>query len=28
VLKFIRSQKHRAWIIGEVLKGGGVTRVE
>jgi phosphoribosylformylglycinamidine cyclo-ligase len=28
VLKFIKSQKHKAWIIGEVVKGKGVTRVE
>ena len=28
VLKFIRSQKHRAWIIGEIVKGRGVVRVE
>jgi phosphoribosylformylglycinamidine cyclo-ligase len=27
-LKFIRSQKHKAWIIGEVVKGTGVARVE
>ncbi len=28
VLKFIRSQKHKAWIIGEVTKGTGEARVE
>ena len=28
VLKFIKSQKHRAWIIGEVVKGRGEARVE
>jgi phosphoribosylformylglycinamidine cyclo-ligase len=28
VLKFIRSQKHKAWIIGEVVKGSGEARVE
>jgi phosphoribosylformylglycinamidine cyclo-ligase len=27
-LKFIRAQKHRAWIIGEVVKGRGAARVE
>ena len=27
-LKFIRAQKHPAWIIGEVLKGRGEARVE
>ncbi|HMP81833.1 MAG TPA: hypothetical protein PKA41_03910 [Verrucomicrobiota bacterium] len=27
-LKFIKSQKHKAWIIGEVLKGKGEARVE
>jgi phosphoribosylformylglycinamidine cyclo-ligase len=27
-LKFIRSQKHTAWLIGEVVKGTGVARVE
>jgi len=27
VLKFIRGQKHRAWIIGEVVKGNGEARV-
>jgi phosphoribosylformylglycinamidine cyclo-ligase len=26
-LKFIRAQKHRAWIIGEVVKGRGEARV-
>lgn len=28
VLKFIRSQKHAAWLIGEVVKGKGEARVE
>ena len=28
VLKFIRAQKHKAWIIGEVVKGKGMARVE
>jgi phosphoribosylformylglycinamidine cyclo-ligase len=28
VLKFIRAQKHKAWIIGEVVKGSGEARVE
>jgi phosphoribosylformylglycinamidine cyclo-ligase len=28
VLKFIRAQKHKAWIIGEVVKGKGLARVE
>jgi phosphoribosylformylglycinamidine cyclo-ligase len=27
-LKFIRAQKHNAWIIGEVVKGKGEARVE
>jgi phosphoribosylformylglycinamidine cyclo-ligase len=27
VLKFIRSQKHKAWRVGEVTKGTGVARV-
>ena len=27
-LKFIKSQKHNAWIIGEIVKGKGVSRVE
>jgi phosphoribosylformylglycinamidine cyclo-ligase len=27
VLKFIRGQKHQAWIIGEVVKGRGEARV-
>jgi phosphoribosylformylglycinamidine cyclo-ligase len=27
VLKFIKAQKHKAWIIGEVVKGKGVSRV-
>jgi phosphoribosylformylglycinamidine cyclo-ligase len=28
VLKFIRTQKHKAWVIGEVVKGKGEARVE
>jgi phosphoribosylformylglycinamidine cyclo-ligase len=28
VLKFIKAQQHKAWIIGEVVKGKGVARVE
>jgi phosphoribosylformylglycinamidine cyclo-ligase len=28
VLKFIRAQKHKAWLIGKVVKGNGVARVE
>ena len=28
VLKFIKSQKHKAWLIGEVVKGRGEARVE
>ena len=28
VLKFIRAQKHDAWIIGDVVKGKGEARVE
>ena len=28
VLKFIRAQKHKAWLIGEVVKGCGEARVE
>jgi hypothetical protein len=27
VLKFIRAQEHKAWLIGEVVKGGGQARV-
>jgi len=27
-LRFIRSQKHKAWLIGEVVKGTGEARVE
>jgi phosphoribosylformylglycinamidine cyclo-ligase len=27
VLKFIRAQKHEAWLIGEVVKGKGEARV-
>jgi phosphoribosylformylglycinamidine cyclo-ligase len=26
-LKFIRAQKHKAWLIGEVVKGNGEARV-
>ncbi len=28
ILKFIRAQKHKAWLIGETIKGNGVARVE
>jgi phosphoribosylformylglycinamidine cyclo-ligase len=28
VLEFIRAQKHKAWVIGEVVKGKGEARVE
>jgi len=28
VLKFIRAQRHKAWIIGEVVKGNGKAQVE
>ncbi len=28
VLKFIKAQKHKAWIIGEIIKGRGEARVE
>jgi phosphoribosylformylglycinamidine cyclo-ligase len=28
VLKFIRAQKHKAWVIGEVVRGKGKARVE
>jgi phosphoribosylformylglycinamidine cyclo-ligase len=28
VLQFIQSQKQRAWIIGEVVKGRGVVHVK
>ena len=28
ILKFINAQKHKAWIIGEVVKGQGEARVE
>ncbi|HXT10768.1 MAG TPA: phosphoribosylformylglycinamidine cyclo-ligase [Candidatus Angelobacter sp.] len=28
VLKFVQSRKHKAWIIGEVVKGRGEARVE
>ena len=27
VLKFIHAQKHKAWLIGEVVKGNGGARV-
>jgi len=28
ILKFIRAQKHQAWVIGKVVKGKGLSRVE
>jgi phosphoribosylformylglycinamidine cyclo-ligase len=28
VLKFIRAQKHKAWLIGEVVKGSGAVRMD
>ena len=28
VVKFITAQKHKTWIIGEVVKGKGEARVE
>jgi phosphoribosylformylglycinamidine cyclo-ligase len=28
VLKFIKAQKHKAWLIGEVVKGKGEAKVE
>jgi phosphoribosylformylglycinamidine cyclo-ligase len=28
VLKFIRAQKYKAWLIGEVVKGKGAARIE
>jgi len=28
ILKFVRAQRHTAWIIGEVVKGNGDARVE
>lgn len=28
VLRFIKAQKHKAWVIGEVVKGKGEARVE
>ena len=28
VLKFINVQKHKVWLIGEVVKGKGEARVE
>ncbi|HWI58666.1 MAG TPA: phosphoribosylformylglycinamidine cyclo-ligase [Bacillota bacterium] len=28
VLKFCRAQKHQAWMIGDVVKGRGIARVE
>ncbi|MCX8092181.1 MAG: phosphoribosylformylglycinamidine cyclo-ligase [Verrucomicrobiae bacterium] len=28
VLRFIRARKHRAWIIGEIVRGQGRTRLE
>ena len=27
VLKFIRPHQHRAWLIGEVVRGRGCARV-
>jgi phosphoribosylformylglycinamidine cyclo-ligase len=27
VLKFIRAQQHKTWLIGEVVKGKGEARV-
>ena len=27
VLKIIRAQKHKAWLVGEVVRGKGVARV-
>ena len=27
VVKFVRAQKHPAWLIGQVVKGRGVVRV-
>jgi phosphoribosylformylglycinamidine cyclo-ligase len=27
VLQFVRAQNHKAWVIGEVVKGAGVVRV-
>ena len=27
ILNFINAQKHKAWIIGEVVKGRGEARV-
>jgi phosphoribosylaminoimidazole (AIR) synthetase len=27
VLKFIKAQKHKAWLIGEVVKGNGEAKV-
>jgi phosphoribosylformylglycinamidine cyclo-ligase len=27
VLKFIHAQKHKAWLIGEVVKGKGEARM-
>ena len=27
VLKFIHGQKHKAWLIGEVVKGKGEAKV-
>ena len=27
VLKFIKSQKHKAWLIGEVVKGKSAAQV-
>ena len=27
-LRFIRAQKHKAWLVGEIAKGNGLARVE
>jgi hypothetical protein len=27
VLRFIRAQKHKAWLIGKITKGNGQTRM-
>jgi len=27
VLRFIRAQKHKAWLIGEVVKGKGEAKI-
>jgi len=28
ILKFIRAQRQKAWLIGEVTKGKGVVRID